>query len=316
MKNINHKLAALVGLAAISAFSISCSSKIQDNLETSQENSPTQNSLSKVTLNISAFDIGQSNFPMQTPTRANTSDPFKRLAFKVFNSNGTAVFDTVQHYTQDGFGTISFLLPDGTYTFVAVGHNVSSDKISDTTVVANIESPLLATLPEPNVPDVFCATSQVIVQPAQDFTKTMTLTRSNSKFSIVMSDAIPAGTKLMEFVLNAAGAETDSIPSISPTTGYATSNRQYIRTFDVSKAVGKKNQSIGMNLLLTDQTQTIDIMATAYNDNGDVIISRYLEDIPMRQNRITTATGVFFNAESTASITVDTTWNPDHQLTY
>jgi len=309
MKHNNFiALAALVGLAAISVTSMvsSCSKE----LEVPDIQSPT-----RISLNVQAFDISQTGYPSEK-TKGDIPASFKRLAFKVFDSNGTAVFDTTQVCTQTGFGSIDFLLKEGTYTFVAVGHNVSADKASDPTVVADIASSTLATLPEQNVVDVFCATKQVTVTDADDLTVSMSLPRANSKFTLVMSDEIPTDAKEMEFVLNAAGSETTDTPSLSPSTGFSTSDRQYVRTFDISKVTGKKGQSIGMNLLLIAGTQDIDVQATAYDSNGDVIISRYLEDIPMKQNRVTIATGIFFKAEISSSFSVIDDWDTEKPVTY
>jgi len=286
MKHNNFiSLAALVGLAAISATFASCS-------KTSE--GPSSKGTSRISLNVQAFDIDQSRFP--SGTKADASDPFKRLAFKVFDSNGTSVFETTQCYDDEGFGTADFLLAEGTYTFVAVGHNVSSDKASDKTVVASITSPSVATLPEQNIVDVFSATKEVVVEASEDLDVSMTLPRTNSKFKLVMTDAIPLNASTTEFVLNANGTESSEAHSINPSTGFASSDRQYVRTFDVTKAAGKSGQSISVNLLLTAVTQDIDIQITAYDSNEDFIISRLLEDVPMALNRITIASGIFFKS--------------------
>jgi len=305
MLHSNHfALAALVGLAAISAFSCS------KDLET-----PEIQTASRVKLKVQAFDIDQSGFSSGR-TKADSKDPFKRLAFKVFNEDGVAVFDTTQCYTQTGFGSVDFLLPEGTYTFVAVGHNVSTDKASDSTVVASISSVDAVTLPEQNIVDLFSATKEVTILPAKDSSISMSLPRVNTKFKLVMTDAIPANAATMEFVLNANGTESTADHTIDPSTGFASSDRQYVRTFDVSSAAGKTGQSISINLLLTAVTKDIDVMITAYDANEDVIISRLLEDVPMKQNRITTATGVFFNSEASATFSVGTTWDTEHAITY
>jgi len=305
MKKSIFELAALVGLAAVSATLFSCSTKVETTVLTS----------SNVRVSVRTFDIGQTDYASGVSTRADANDPFKRLAFKVFDSDGKAVYETTQCYTDEGFGNVSFLLPEGTYTFVAVGHNVSTG-VTDATVVADIASALVATLPEQNIVDVFCATKQVTVLPAQDLQFSMSLPRVNSKFKLVMTDAIPLDASTMEFVLNESGSESTAAHSIDPSSGFATANRQYVRTFDVSGNTGISNQSISINLLLTGATQDIDVLVTAFDANGDVIIARNIDAVPMSQNRITTATGVFFNSETGGSISVNSTWDTGASITY
>lgn len=80
--------------------------------------------------------------------------------------------------------------------------------------------------------------------------------------------------------------------------------------------MAESGQSISANLLLTAATQDIDIMITAYDANEDVIISRYIEAVPMKQNRITTATGIFFKSETAANFSVNTDWDAETAISY
>lgn len=297
-------IAVLIGLATTFT---SCS---HDEIYSSSEKS-------KVSLTLHHFGIENAPF-----TRASKTQAPHRIVFKAFDSSGKAVYDSTQVSSQEGFGSLSFELSPGAYTFVAVAHDVAltgspAAPNPDRSVAASIVSPSQATVPEPLIQDTFCDTLNVTIKPGVPFASGMTLPRVISKFKLTINDALPAGTAKIKFILNSSASAASGNPSFDPSTGFALENRQYVRSFDIADgSIGKSGVSLSVSLLLTAETQDIDVTAAAYDAEGNLIISHELKDVPMKQNRITVAKGNFFTATGGGSFSFSTEWDADAEINY
>ena len=76
---------------------------------------------SQVQLDVRAFGIEQSAF-----TKAGGGKDPHRIVFKAFDALGAVAYETTQASGQEGFGVLDFELSPGSYTFVAVAHDLSS----------------------------------------------------------------------------------------------------------------------------------------------------------------------------------------------
>ncbi len=293
-----YVLAALVGLAAV--FS-SCS--VKEDLAVSGK--------SEVFLDLRGFGLKQSSL-----TKASEGQAPHRIVFKAFDSSDAVVYETVQTSSDEGFGSLSFELSPGAYTFVAVAHDVSN-AVTNPTVAASIASPSQATVPEALIQDTFCKTLQVTIEPGKSFSAGMTLERIISSFEIYLNDKVPEGTKMFKIVANTSGSAASGNASFNPSTGLATADRQYVREVDISAGIGIAKNHIGLNLFLnSDEEEKIDITATAYNTEGQMIASHTLEDVPMKRNCLTTARGNFFTAGGSGTLSFLTGRGTEKQFEY
>ena len=240
--------------------------------------------------------------------------------FKAFDALGAVAYQTSQASGQEGFGVLDFELSPGSYTFVAVAHDLSSAALAADeggNVAASINSAQEAVLPEGDVADCFCDTLNVTIKPGVPFASGMTLPRVISKFKLTINDALPAGTAKIKFILNSSAAAASGNPSFDPSTGFALKDRQYVRSFDIGDgSIGKSGVSLSVSLLLTAETQDIDVTAAAYDAEGNLIISHELEDVPMKLNRTTVAKGNFFTATGGGSFSFSTDWDADEEISY
>lgn len=301
MKNVLFALAAPVGLAALLS---SCSVRVNLSDDLSK---------SVVTVSMRTFSVSESDIPVSTKA-TDVSLP-DRLVFKAIDSSGKSVYECQQVAGQDDYGSVSFELSPGSYSFVAVAHGVSSQSVGSD-VAASIQSASRVVMPEDVVFDTFCGTKSVTVLPATDFVADMNLPRVNSRFFIEVTDALPVGIARFEIRVNAGGAEAQGNAGINPENGFAIDDRCYVRSYDVSGYVGKTNRKFGANLFLTGTTQSVDVVATAYDSDGGVIASHELNDITLRQNRMTTAQGKFFQSSGAGSFTFNTLWETESTVTY
>lgn len=295
-------IAVLIGLATTIT---SCS---RDEVYSTSEKS-------RVSLSLRHFGIEQDAI-----TRASAEQDPHRIVFKAFDASNAVAFETVQASGQDGFGVLDFELSPGSYTFVAVAHDLSSAALAADeggNVAASLNSAQETVLPEGDVADCFCDALNVTIKPGVPFASEMTLPRVISKFKLTINDALPAGTAKIKFILNSSADAATGNPSLDPSTGFALENRQYVRSFDIGDdSIGLSGVSLSVSLLLTAETQDIDVTATAYDAEGKEIISHTLENVPMKQNRITVAKGNFFTVGNSNTFTFSTDWTPQHNVTY
>ena len=298
----SYVLAALVGLAAI--FS-SCS--VKEDFSTCKK--------SQVQLDVRAFGIEQSAF-----TKASADKDPHRIVFKAFDTSDAVAYAITQASEQEGFGVLNFELSPGSYTFVAVAHDLSSATLAADkggNVAASINSASETVLPEANVSDTFCNTLNVTIKPGESFNSDMMLPRVISKFKLTINDAIPAGTAKIKFIVNSSADAASGNPSFDPSTGFALEDRQYVRSFDIANAsIGLSGVSLSVSLLLTAETQDIDVTAAAYDADGNLIILHELTDVPMKLNRTTVASGNFFTATGGGSFAFSTEWDTDAEISY
>lgn len=288
-------LAALVGLAATLC---SCEKNLQESGK------------SKVSVNVQALNIENTPF-----TRATEAQPPHRIVFKAFDANGNVAYETTQVSGQDGYGSLDFELSSGTYTFVAVAHDLAVSS-SDPTVAATITSATEASAPEALVQDMFCSKLNVTITSGVPFTADMALPRVISRFQIYLNDIIPEGTKMFKIVANTAGESVTGNATFNPSTGFALSSRQYVKEVDISPAIGTSNNSVSINMFLTAAEQAINITATAYDGSGNAIVTHTLTNVPMKQNKVTVAKGNFFTAGGSGTFSFSTTWDTENQITY
>ena len=302
-----YVLAALVGLAAI--FS-SCS--VKGDLAVCEKSEVK----SEVYLDLRGFGLEQSSL-----TKASETQAPHRIVFKAFDSFGKAVYDSTQVSSQEGFGSLSFELSPGAYTFVAVAHDVAltgspAAANPDPTVAASVASKEQATVPEPLIQDTFCDTLNVTIKPGVPFAAGMTLERIISSFEIYLNDKVPEGTKMFKIVANTSGSAASGNASFNPSTGLAATDRQYVKEVDISAGIGKPNNHIGLNMFLNADEEDIDITATAYNAEGQVIASHTLKDVPMKRNCLTVARGNFFTSGGSGTFSFLTDWGTEHEIEY
>lgn len=240
---------------------------------------------SQVQLDVRAFGIEQSAF-----TKAGGGKDPHRIVFKAFDALG------------------------------AVAHDLSSAALAADeggSVAGSLNSAQEALLPEGDVADCFCDTLNVTIKPGVPFASGMTLPRVISKFKLTINDALPAGTAKIKFILNSSAAAASGNPSFDPSTGFALKDRQYVRSFDIGDgSIGKSGVSLSVSLLLTAETQDIDVTAAAYDAEGNLIISHEFQDVPMKLNRTTVAKGNFFTATGGGSFSFSTEWDADEEINY
>lgn len=313
MSNFNS-FSAVLGLVALGAMT-SCS------IKEDVSGCPKQ----QVYVDLRAFDYSMEDFGsvsggpstkasgMIATKAVEASEAVSQIAFKAFDSSGSEVYSESQSSGDSGFGSIDFELAPGSYTFVAVGNKLSANAGADAMV--SISSATEATLPEALPTDVFSLTKAITIEPRKDFTTAMTLPRVISQFKLATIDKLPSNVASIELIANPT-ATNASTASFDPSDGRLLTDQRWTKTANVSPSAGKQPVTITLNMLLTSDEQSIDVVANAYDSSGNLITTISLNDVPMKRNRVTIARGVLFEAGASSTFTFENTWLDPYEMAF
>jgi len=296
------KNSSWVSAISIAFLAVSCSSTVTEEFDSIEVE--TQKKDLTFSVQGEDFQIDQSSL-----TRAAASDVLKTLdlALYTINSDGTySKYAEVQSSSSDdNFGVIS--VPDvayGTYKVVAMGNATSSYGGH-----ATLSDPLSITYEEEKVPMAYYAFQEVTVSSATG-TVALELKPAVASFKMYMQGTIPENVSKLRFDV------TQCSNSFDATTGLASAGKikDYALSLDfTSSMVGKKNMNARLNVFLPVEDYTtnspVTIKATAFDSNGEEVVSYDFASVPLRIGYVTTYTGNFFqNDEQDYSITVDNNW--------
>lgn len=250
---------------------------------------------SRVQVNVSPFYFAVED--MAPATRGALSDAATRLSFAVFDSEGEQVESVIcQESSAAGFGSIDIELFPGNYMLVAVAHNGAADAV--------ISSASSVTLPGTTFTDTFAEVEDITVESGKDCDVTMNLPRVTSAFILRLTDTPPADAKEIKVVVNTGGTEPNSL-GVDPTTGLALNNWRQTRTIPVADL----SKDIPIYFIKLFEQTVVNIKATAYDTEGEEIISHTIPNVPLNPNQKTIATGCFFKSQASNTFTVESIWS-------
>lgn len=261
------------------------------------------NQKSRVQIDVRTFHFDIENEDMRAASRS-ISDAATRLSFAVFDSNDALVGSVIHQQSADtGFGTVELELYPGAYKLVAVAHSGEAN--------ADIASITSVTLPGITFTDTFAKVQDLTVEADKDCSFTMQLPRVTSAFILRITDTPPANLKEIEVVVNSGGLPPTSL-NLNPSTNLVTNNWKQTRTI----AVADISNNLPVYFIGMYQATAVTVKATAYDTNGEIIISHTINNVSLVPNQKTIATGCFFNSQGVGSFTLNTTWSTDNEIEY
>lgn len=310
-------LNAVLMTTVLLTFFSSCSPS-SDNILDSEEILQNQ-ALYDVSLTFSSSDFTITTRDLSThddstrdlSTRAVTSEipsHLNRLSLKVFDVDGGVVATLSQKRESlaenETFGSLTLKLPVGDYTFVAVLHELPSDKLSLSP--ATIISPTEATLPSSRIYDTYCCVQSSTITTAADQSLTLALgTRINAQFRLETLDAVPEEIKSIDMIINPDATNVPSEPSFNPTTGLATGQWKY--EVNLTATTGQVFDR-SFSVLLPEDSQTTLVELNPINTSNQRVAKykRILEAVTLQRNHQTHACGYLFGQDITSGFTLDT----------
>ncbi len=270
----------------------SCTNSVLDEPTTEQEQ---QTSL--VDLNLQFVTTAETPWNAPTrATRATTSDhPVTRIALRIFQTDGPPVIDQIdQIFGDDNFGTFQGLrLAPGAYKCAIVAHRASAaDKPA-----ATITSLTSATIPETNVWDTHTCVYDLTIPSGtyQVQQHTITVPLSVTRLKLTTLDKIPAEVKQVRLTLNSGATTQAAAPiSLNPTTGFATTDLSFTRSWDVTESIIGTTQTLNVYGLFTEYPKACDITIEGLDSDGTPLYSRTLTDITFNRAKVrNVSTNVF-----------------------
>ena len=257
---------------------------------------------SRVRINVSPFQLEIED--MGVTSRTAIADAATRLSFAVFDAQGTLVGTAISQQSSDtSFGTIDMELYPGSYQMVAVAHNGDADAV--------INSTTSVTLPGTTFTDTFAEVQSLTVEANKDCNFTMTLPRATSAFILKLKDTPPANAKEIKVVVNSTTYEPTTL-KINPSTRLAENTWKQtciIPIADIAKEI--PIYYIGMY-----SVTAVTVKATAYDTDGNEIISHTISNVPLNPNQKTIASGYFFQSPGSGTFTLEAGWGTDKEMDY
>ena len=292
----------LFTMALCSTFFLSCQ---QDNLTIKPSDQKV-----RVDVTLADFVISTEDDATRASDKNATEAKINRIAFSVFDKNKKVVYSEKSVETDSAFGTFSFLVIPGDYTFVAVAHKASGKDDA----AADIQSLSAATITTSKLLNTYSSHKEVCVEAhrTQSFSVECGKRRT-STFKLLCTDETPANVASCEIILNPSASYSTSY-TFDPSTGLISEQQQYKNTFNVAdiKAKTFKGVSLSVQCLLTAETQSIDITVNMKDAEGETVKSRTFNNVEMKPHRDTKATGPFFHSTVNGSFLFDTTDDDAH----
>ena len=259
----------------------------------------------KVTFKVSSFE----QIPFGTSTKAGSAQTLEELCSKI----NFAVFEgetkeqsIVQSVGDEGFGTISLYLKQGTHKVVVIAHNgdasatiSSPDKVSFSNKVTN------------KMTDTFYYYGEITVGKDEQ-TYNLNLERAVAMVRFNIADDYPEGVTQMKFYYFGGSSTLDA------TTGLGCVDSKQTELFTVNPDM-KRFEMFTFPHAVKD---TLKMTVSALDVNENIIKEREFAEVPVTQNMITSYTGNFFVGETSSytmsqvAISANGEWAGENEIEY
>ena len=261
-----------------------------------------------VNVHVNNFSVSQEDFPTSRAEQSIAEySGIKAITLAFYKSDGTQQSCTTQlkadNTTYTTFGNFSLELPVGSYKMIVLGYG------SDYPMVFNSMTDV--TFGEEKTRETFSYTQDVVISNAAANDLTGTLQRINSRLHVISTDGRPADATKVRITFAAGGK------GFNPLTGLATTDAGFTNVIDfASTAAGEVSKSRA-DLFLTTDEQTMSLTIETLDDDGYLLFSKVVSNVPFKRNRITSLTGSMYSPGSvSATFSVETDWETDYEMTF
>ena len=245
-------------------------------------------------------------YAMDEGTRAaiapSESKRIQHLALGIFDATTNTLVAPVQiqNKTDQGYGSFTAKLNYGTYRLVFLGYGGSNS-------ILKMENPEEISFENNTLPQTFLSSSVFTVDANTAATTSVVLKRVVSGFELTMADAISSRTSGIKIVSTGGGLV------LNAKTGFAKASTGRENTIDIPESYhGQTGKSVIFYLFLPTNEESMDITASAVDENGEAFIERTFANVPMKINTRTTYQGNFFvDMPHGFSITMEDDWGEE-----
>ena len=288
----SHKNCSVLALMMVTALMSSCEKMV------SSESTEVKNvEKTNVVLRVTHFE----QVPLNNMTRIAVDSVCTRLNFAVYDAEGVRKELVSQKNGEADFGVASLSLEEGDYRLVIVGNSGQNNPSFKANEKVSITGK--------DMTDTFWNSGELHVG-SENITKSFSLKRIVSLVQFVPEDDVPTGVDSIQISYRGSRGTFDGL------TGYGSTTAQ---------------QNVSLSLKGSDSPIAFYMIPRAENDSLDVTVESFaakqrltkkvIENIPVRRNSATICRGVLFDNESsthgtTATVTVDNTWDDSIQITF
>lgn len=285
-------LVAMMGLSA-------CEKAVLDEQQ-QEEKKPLEGN---VIIRTSMYNI----VPFETRAVQNVADFSNTLQFILYQ-NGTKVKGVTQKKSEGNYGQIGLTLEPGTYQLLVLAHSSTggNPSVADPTQIKFTNSD--------GYSDTFYYYGDIEVTTEQT-TYDVTLQRATSMVRVTILDEIPTNVQMIRLYYVGESGVFNAVTGMGGTT-----NSEQSILFNVS---GKSAPlTLCAYTFLRNATGTLNMTITAYGSSAsDVIATKQLNNIPMKNHMVTEYSGYLFSTpvttvDATFNLTAETSWEVYQQLTF
>ena len=162
------------------------------------------------------------------------------------------------------------------------------------------------------VSDTFYKDLLLDVTASSNGSRSVTLERIVTKFTAVITDAIPEGAATFHITPAQWYYAWDYV-SGSPTAATAS---QMITINIPASEIGKTNESLNIFCFSTSDEWTTDVAIDCKKGDGTILGTATITNVPLKQNRITTFSGPLFSANGLTTVSLSTDWQTEYEGTW
>lgn len=163
-----------------------------------------------------------------------------------------------------------------------------------------------------SVSDTFYKDLSLDVTASSNGSRSVTLERIVTKFTAVITDAIPEGAATFHITPVQWYYGWDYV-NAAPTTA---TNSQTITINIPASEIGKTNESLNIFCFSASDEWTTDVAIDCKKGDGTILGTATITDVPLKQNRITTFSGPLFSANGLTTVSLSTDWQTEYEGTW
>lgn len=245
-------------------------------------------------------------YDMDEGTRAaiapSASERIQHLALGIFDATTNTLVAPIQIQDKEdqGYGSFTAKLNYGKYRLVFLGYGGSNS-------ILIMENPEEISFENNTLPQTFLSSFEFTVDPNTQATTSVVLKRVVSGFELTMADAVSSRTAGIKIKSTGGGMV------LNAKTGLAKASTGRENTIVIPESYhGLTGKSVIFYLFLPSNEESMDITASAVDENGEAFIERTFTDVPMKINTRTTYQGNFFvDMPHGFSITMEDDWGEE-----
>jgi hypothetical protein len=254
-----------------------------------------------ITFKCQGYDITTSDFGTRAELKA---DGKAMTDLWVLDYMDGSLAQSVIHQTSDheDFGTPTLNLSVGShhvYFIASRGSGVTIDTDAHTITFARVS-------------DTFYYDLALDVTATSSGSRNVTLERCVTKFTAVITDAIPEDAATFNITPAQWYYGWDYVAG-TPTAATAS---QTITINIPSSEIGATNERLSIFGFSAATEWMADIAIDCKKGDGTILGTATITDVPLKQNRITTFSGPLFSAEGLTTVSLSTVWDTEHTGTW